>query len=199
MYAPLAVRMCGGTAQRIGDDLHWFTRALQPTLAYRVPPASAEATFVWVVHPAGGQLMPCWAIYTDGSLLDGPTPLLRRAGWAFVALDSVGTIMASAHGVPPPWISTIFGAETWAILQAVTHAPAEAALRIDCKSAVDLLIAGKEAAVRPTRLTSRAWRDIFAATGGEPPRDVSCMPAHTAAADVGCRRLGNGEFPIEQD
>ena len=49
------------------------------------------------------------------------------------------------------------------------------------------------------RLTARAWAAIFVATGGAPPSDLSWMPAHTVAADVGRRRLGNGELLSARD
>ena len=67
-------------------------------------------------------------------------------------------------------------------------------LRIDCKCAVDVLLAGKERAVQPNKLTARAWADVFTALDDVPPRDVSWIPAHTAAADVGRRRIGNGQL-----
>ena len=131
--------------------------------------------------------------------MDGPTPLLCRCGWAFVALDADGTEKATAHGVPPAWIGSIFGAEAWAVLQAVTCAGSSAILRIDCKAAVDILCAGKAQAVRASRITAPVWADIFAAAGDTPPEDVSWMPAHTAAADVGCRRIGNGQLLTADD
>ena len=95
-------------------------------------------------------------------------------------------------GVPPPWITTIFGAEVWAVLQVVTHSTAGAPLRIDCRSVVTLLAAGRDAAVSPRRLTASAWADIFTALQDAAPADFSWIPAHTAAADVGCRLLSNG-------
>ena len=95
LHAPHAVKSCMGDVRRVGSDLHWFTRALQPTKAYQVPAASSEPTFVWVVLPPDCLLAPAWTIYTDGSLLDGPSPLLRRTGWAFAALDAEGVVRAS--------------------------------------------------------------------------------------------------------
>ena len=80
------------------------------------------------------------------------------------------------------------------MLQAVKNAHSSARLRIDCKAAVDILLSGRDKAVCPSRITARAWADIFTATGGEPPSDVSWTPAHTAVADIGRRRLGNGQF-----
>ena len=75
------------------------------------------------------------AVHTNGPCFDGTTALLGRTGWAFVALGGDDVVRASAHGVPPPWISSIFAAEAWAVLQAVSHAMGEAVLRIDCKAA----------------------------------------------------------------
>ena len=144
-----------------------------------------ELTLLSILQPADGLIEPEWVIYTDGSQLDGPTQLLRRTGWAFVALDHTGTIQASAHGVPPPWIDSIFGAEAWAVFQAVLHSPGSSPLRIDCKAAVDLLLSGVEKAVSPSRRTARVWAGIFAANADFPPQDVSWMPAHTISADVG--------------
>ena len=65
-------------------------------------------------------------------------------------------------------------------------------MRIDCKAAVDTLLAGRERAVAATRLTARAWVAIFEFTGGTPPVDCAWMPAHTAAAAVGRRVMSNG-------
>ena len=49
------------------------------------------------------------------------------------------------------------------------------------------------------RLTASAWASIFAATDGAAPRDLAWLPAHTAAADVGRRRLGNGSLLTARD
>ena len=50
-----------------------------------VPKPSKAATFLWVVWPVDGYVY--GTVYTDGSQLNGPTPLLRRCGWALVARD----------------------------------------------------------------------------------------------------------------
>jgi len=177
----------------------WITRALQPTLAYSVPPPAAAASFRWMVPPVGGLLHHSWTVYTDGSMLDGPLPLIRRTGWAFVALDDDGKVCAIARGVPPPWISTIFGAEVWAILQAVVVAPALGPIRIDCKAAVDLLRIGPGSSGMSRRVTAPVWASIFAALDDCPPEDLSWMPAHTVPVDVGRKRLGNGQLLTEAD
>ena len=41
---------------------------------------------------------------------------LARGGWSFAVLSDGGVIVASAFGVPPPWIKDIGGAEAWAVL-----------------------------------------------------------------------------------
>ena len=79
------------------------------------------------------------------------------------------------------------------------HSAGYAVLRIDCKAAVDVLCSGEEKAVLPSRRTARVWAGIFVATGGLPPPDTSWMPAHTGPADVGRRRLGNGDLLSERD
>lgn len=61
---------------------HWLARALQPTVAYTVPPPHPSASFEWVVRPPGDVVVDACTVYTDGSCLDGPSPLLRRCGWA---------------------------------------------------------------------------------------------------------------------
>ena len=192
MHAPPEVQRMFSFGESSTGRNAWLTRALQLSRAYDVPPPSRESSFRWVVMPQGGVLDLSWTVYTDGSLIDGPTSLLGRTGWSFVAVNREGVVLASAHGVPPSWITTTFGAETWAVYQAVKCARADPALRIDCKAVVDLLQAGKSSAVIPKRLTARVWADIFAILDGECPKNVSWMPAHTAASQVGVAKLGNG-------
>ena len=78
-----------------------------PTLAASVTPAAVVDSFTWVVYPEGGLVR--GKIYTDGSRLDGPSKLLARNGWSFVALDTEGGITAAANGIPPNWVDDIPG------------------------------------------------------------------------------------------
>ena len=84
------------------------------------PPKTAIAitdSFRWVIRPEGDMFD--GEIYPDGSALDGPNPELMRCGWAFVVISfETVEVVASAMGVPPPWIADIGGAEAWAMLQA---------------------------------------------------------------------------------
>ena len=100
--------------------MHSSTGALEAAAEDQVSPSAAWDSFTFVVAPPDRALDSSWKTYTDASTLDGPTPLLRRVGWALLALDSAGVIRASALGVPPPWITTSFGAKTWAVLRALT-------------------------------------------------------------------------------
>lgn len=61
-------------------------------------------------------------VYTDGSVLGGPDGEFTRIGWAFVTLNADLAITAAAHGIPPPKIEDIGGAEAWALLQAAKFA-----------------------------------------------------------------------------
>ena len=109
-------------------------RGLFPVPFMRVPPPGSEETFHWQVRPEGD--MVSGTFYSDGSLLDGPSKLLGRCGWAFVALDSNGFVVAAAYGITPPWISCIPGAESWAALQAARVAWPGSTFRIDCEPCV---------------------------------------------------------------
>jgi len=197
--APADIIRCGNDPDRAIGKVAWLSRALQPSLAHSVPAPASSATFTWMLCPPDQVLAADWTVYSDGSLLDGPSALLRRPGWSFTAIDGGGVVRAIARGVPPPWITTIFGAEAWAVLQAVLVAPVIGTLRVDCKAAVSLLLAGPAAAVKPTRLTAAVWAGIFAALDEQPPADLAWMPAHTAAVDVGRRRIGDGTFLTAQD
>ena len=79
-----------------------FERALHPSLNHIAPPPSAEPTFNWHIYPPGGHFR--GRVYTDGSRLDGPTPLLARNRWAFTVINDDNITIASASGVPPDWV-----------------------------------------------------------------------------------------------
>ena len=84
-----------------------WERALQPRPSKPMQKVAAHESFRWVVEPEGGIIE--GTAYSDGSLLDGPIAELARCGWAFAVLDGNGKLVASAYGVPPPWIKDIGG------------------------------------------------------------------------------------------
>ena len=110
-----------------------------------------------------------------------------RCGWAFVVIcPETGEVIASAMGVPPPWITDIGGAEAWAMLQA--------ALRVmpGKRSRFEVATSHKRALARVYGLLLPALEDTC----------LSCilwMPAHKSAAHVGKLRLSNGEFLTKDD
>lgn len=109
-----------------------YERVLLPSLAHKVPPPPcAEATFQWHIFPPGGTFK--GKVYTDGSRLDGPTPLLARNGWAFAVLDDDNVIIATASGLPPEWVDDIPGTEAWALAQAGLHAELGCTFYVDCQ------------------------------------------------------------------
>ena len=103
-------------AYPVADTDLALERALFPVPFKRVPAPAKTASFHWVLRPAGDLVL--GKSYSDGSLLDGPSKLLGRCGWAFVTISREGFVVAAAYGVTPPWISCIPGAESWAALQA---------------------------------------------------------------------------------
>ena len=115
-------------------------RALFPVPFTRVPARAEQASFHWVKRPEGDLVQ--GTFYNDGSLLDGPSKLLGRCGWAFVAIDINGFVLAAAYGVTPPWISCIPGAESWAALQASKVAMPGSTFRIDCEPCVKAIHGG---------------------------------------------------------
>ena len=127
-------------ASPVGDTDLALERGLFPVPFTRVPPPGSSASFHWQVRPEGD--MARGTFYSDGSLLDGPSKLLGRCGWAFVALDSNGFVVAAACGITPPWITCIPGAESWAALQAAKVAWPGSTFRIDCEPCVQAIHAG---------------------------------------------------------
>ena len=115
-------------------------RGLVPSVDHIVPPPSAEATFHWRVFPAGGSYL--GRIYSDGSRLDGPGPLLARNGWSFIVLDEDENLIAAAYGVPPDWVDDIPGTEAWALMQAALFAIPGCQYFVDCQPCVDAVHKG---------------------------------------------------------
>ncbi len=178
--------------QPVQEEVAAFTRALVPSIDHVVPPPAPEETFHWIVRPPGGTVRA--RFYTDGSRLDGPSPLLARNGWAFVAADEHGVVVASAHGLPPPWIVDIPGTESWALLQAAAIAEPGSDFRLDCKPCVDAVQRGKEWATSAARPLARVFSMLFSSIDDVPPRMFVWMPAHCGLDEIGRAVLGDGSL-----
>ena len=121
-----------------GAEVLWFTRGIRKSPFARLPQREKnEGTFEWVMAPQDDGPF-CGLVYTDGSLCDGDALFEGHClalGWSFVALDEDGEIVASAHGTPPWWVSTIYGAELWAIQMVVARiVPGMARALSDCQT-----------------------------------------------------------------
>ena len=115
-------------------------------------------SFRWIVRPEGD--MPAGEIYPDGLALDGPNPKLMRCGWSFVVTCfETWTVVASAMGAPPPWITDIGGSEAWAMLQAAIRVmPGERSrFKGDCKACIDMIHAGIVVATSAKRALARVY------------------------------------------
>lgn len=160
----------------------------------------ASDSFRWIIRPEGDMFHN--KIYPDGSALDGPNPELMRCGWAFVFIcPETGELIASAMGVPPPWITGIGGAEAWAMLQAALRVMPGKRSRFkgDCKACIDMVHSGLEVATSHKRALARVYGLLLPALEDTCLSCILWMPAHKSAAHVGKLRLSNGEFLTKDD
>ncbi|CAK0860300.1 unnamed protein product, partial [Prorocentrum cordatum] len=89
-------------------------------------------------------------IYTDGSLLYGAYPALRRGGWAVVKLDSENTMEFALFGPleGSQHDQSIYKSELMAVLQALRRAVPPVRVFSDCQSVIDGFARGPEWAAR---------------------------------------------------
>jgi hypothetical protein len=180
----------------------WLTRALSPSLASLVPPPPARSSFAWErAVPDDVDLAQC-TVYTDGSMHDGPPKfdsLCARLGWSMVLVGDDGLIIASAHGVPPPFVRSVPAAEAWALAEAARTFGSSPRFRVDCLGVVQAYQSGRKRATSAARGDADIWAAIFTAWDDEVNVDVAWMPAHTSEADVGRLALSNGDSLTETD
>ena len=191
----LALRVDGTVDPSIGL---LQTRCLVSSPLHLVPKRQLEDTFRWIVAPMDGYI--AGVVYTDGSLVDGDVDFegtCARLGWSFLAINGEGNIVAAACGRPPAWITTIYGAELWAIVMAARYAfpGGVAELVSDCESVVNDIRKGPRWATAYNRVLARAWAAFWATTDEQaPPFEVVWMPAHIPEHAVGVARLSNGRL-----
>ena len=139
---------CDSFVQKMDDGARHLlaTRGLLAATSMNGHAPNKEGTLVWDVRPEDGVLPSDCVVYTDGSMIDGPTKSISRVGFGFVAYDGDGNVVAKAYGTPPAWIDTVPGAETWAVAEAMRHSvPGIASGLIACR----LLTGSKPAANLP--------------------------------------------------
>ena len=115
-------------------------------------------------------------------------------------LDDQGKIVASAYGVPPPWIKGIGGAEAWAVLQVGLRVmPGKVKFMIDCQPCVSMIHGGVTAATTADRPLARVNAMVHSVLEDVPSDKVVWMPAHESKQAVGRVRCGNGDLLTERD
>ena len=178
-----------------------WTRGFWPLRAQDVPRPPEEETFTWVKRPPDGCVD--GVVYTDGSLIDGLPAyggLCGRLGWSFVAVNLLGRITAAAHGSLPAWVTSVYGAEVWALLMAASCAFPGTAFRTDCLVALRVFLRGPARATAGRSYYARLWASLFAAlddTGAA--TDILWMPAHTGPSHIGTAVLSDGSLMTRTD
>ena len=129
-----------------GARLLLLTRALLATPDVSEYAPNAESHFEWEVRPQDGVIESNVTIYTDGSMVDGPSPDIGRVGFGIVAINEEGEVVAKGFGTPPAWINSVPGAETWALYEALRNMVPGSSIRSDCAAVVKRFKAGKKAA-----------------------------------------------------
>ena len=174
-----------------------FERAIHPSINHTVDPPATDASFTWIVFPT--TVFFCGRVYTDGSRLDGPTPLLARNGWAFVVLNEADEIIASAHGVPPNWVDDIPGTEAWALTQAGYYAEPGCTFFVDCEPCVKAFHAGAVLSCADNKPLARVHTLMHDALDHIPAASVIWMPAHLKPNQCGTVIRGDGFLLTEID
>ncbi len=172
-----------------------LTRALMRSPAPLVDAVDQLESFEWIMQPLEGVVDKC-TVYVDGSRLyaeHGLYGMCVRRGWAFCLMNSRDEIIASARGRPPAWCDGIYGAELWALLQGSRNSGPFDALRMDCLAVQLGTQKGTQWAGSPSRKLGRAWGQLAALLEGDEQRAV-WMPAHYSQAQVGQKRLSNGDL-----
>jgi ribonuclease HI len=161
----------------------WLTRGLRPSPFCGIPERSMMETWSWQKRPSDGWVE--GTIYTDGSLLDNSPEFeghCARLGWAFVAVDCNGAVVAAASGRTPGSITTIFAAELWALWMALSVAVPGSGIRTDCKSVLAGVSRGPRWASSPKQRYAWLWSSVAAALDDSAIDRVLCVSTLDAGA-----------------
>ena len=148
-------------------------------------------SFEWFREP--GEVPNGCVVFTDGSLIDGKVRYgCQSLGWAFAIINDDGDLIAAAHGVPPQWISTIQGAELWAVRMAMLHVTFPEKLYTDCMSVKLGVRRSREWAGSSKRRMASVCSVVV------DQLDSNCdivewMPAHTSKAAIGRTYCSDGQ------
>ena len=188
------------TDQTLPPELLLFlTRALVGHPCTWLPRPAEEGTFNWHVQPADGYIT--GKLYVDGSERDAEARFHKccaRRGWAFTAVDQ-GEVVASASGLPPDWVRSIPGTETWALLQAMQVSMPGNLFRTDCQAVMKNSRKSLRELTASSHHLARAWAPIALHLEDADADAVVWMPAHTAQQQVGVARLSDGCRLTQED
>ena len=110
-------------------------------------------------------------------------------------LDEGGKVVASAYGVPPPWIKDIGGAEAWGVLQVGLRAiPGKVKYMIDCQPCVRMAHGGLAEATAANRPLARINAMVMSALEDTDVDKVVWMPAHKSKQAAGQFRCSDGKW-----
>ena len=96
----------------------------------------------------------------DGSLFDDIRPGELCLGFAIAIVDKTGALLGLGGGIPPPWILSAAGAETWAFFTALHENAHVPEVITDCLGIVRTLERGLAWATAGARPLARLWRQI---------------------------------------
>ena len=123
---------------------------------------------------------------------------IAALGWAFVAFDPQGKVVAVAYGVPPSWVDTIQGAELWAVQMVLASMPLPQRIFTDCKTVQVGVRSSAQWASSAKRRYARIWTVVHAGLdGGDEAHRVVWMPAHTSRDRIGEAKCGDGSVVDE--
>ena len=98
------------------------------------------------------------------------------------------------------WITTVYGAEVWALLMAATYAMPGSAYRTDCQAALRVFLRGPASATAGKSYYARVWAAVFAALDDQgTATDILWMPAHTGPSHIGTSTLSDGSLLTRTD
>ncbi|CAK0863906.1 unnamed protein product, partial [Prorocentrum cordatum] len=102
-------------------------------------------------------------IYTDGSLLYGAYPALRRGGWSFVKLDNEHQMGCAMFGPleGPQHDQSIYKSELTAFLQVLRRAAPPVRIFSDCQSVLGGSARGPEWAARADTTHKEVWQECW--------------------------------------
>ena len=145
-----------------GVDQQLWDRAMTAAASAGDADLQREGSFHWYQSPVDDEA-PCGDIFVDASMLDGPSKVTGRLGWAFVVAEPGTTnVIASAYGTPPYWVEEVSHTEAWATLEAVRNSfIMQSTLTTDCKSVLDVLKGGKKKATSHVKPMARFIKAVL--------------------------------------